>query len=113
MTAPMLTPAAHTDGLVLLAIAPLEITCVCPLKVSHPCRRFLRTLALCFLHLLFKKTMMKKKKKKKKINTELELDRMGDDPELGLGDRLLEWWSSGWEELPQLGSAAGSCTKVG
>ncbi|RWV81111.1 hypothetical protein GW17_00057503 [Ensete ventricosum] len=24
-----------------------------------------------------------------------QLGQMGDDPELGLGDRLLEWWSSG------------------
>ncbi|RWV78125.1 hypothetical protein GW17_00060959 [Ensete ventricosum] len=41
------------------------------------------------------------------------LGRMGDDPELGLGDRLLEWWSSGREEIPQLGSAADFCVKAG
>ncbi|RRT77409.1 hypothetical protein B296_00028671 [Ensete ventricosum] len=43
----------------------------------------------------------------------LELGRMGDDSELGFGGRLLESWSSGREEIPQLRLAADSCTKVG
>ncbi|RWW47308.1 hypothetical protein BHE74_00046715, partial [Ensete ventricosum] len=47
------------------------------------------------------------------LGTESEFGRMGDDPELGLGGRLLEWWSPGREEIPQLGSAADSCTKAG
>ncbi|RWW70810.1 hypothetical protein BHE74_00021497 [Ensete ventricosum] len=47
------------------------------------------------------------------LGTELKLDRMSGDPELGLGGRLLEWWSSGREEILQLGSAADSCTKAG
>ncbi|RWW89961.1 hypothetical protein BHE74_00000943 [Ensete ventricosum] len=44
---------------------------------------------------------------------ELELGRMSGDPELDLGGRLLEWWSSGREEILQLGSTADSCTKAG
>ncbi|RWW52015.1 hypothetical protein BHE74_00041606 [Ensete ventricosum] len=47
------------------------------------------------------------------LGTELKLDRMSGDPELSLGGRLLEWWSSGREEILQLGSAADSCTKAG
>ncbi|RWW32556.1 hypothetical protein GW17_00002745, partial [Ensete ventricosum] len=47
------------------------------------------------------------------LGTELEIGRMGGDPELGLGGRLLEWWSSDREEILQLGSAADLCTKVG
>ncbi|RWW48867.1 hypothetical protein BHE74_00045026, partial [Ensete ventricosum] len=45
--------------------------------------------------------------------TRFRLGRMGGDPELGLGGRLLEWWSSDREEILQLGSAADLCTKVG
>ncbi|RZS12427.1 hypothetical protein BHM03_00043869 [Ensete ventricosum] len=41
------------------------------------------------------------------------LDRMSGDSELGSESRLLEWWSSGREEVLQLGSAADSCKKVG
>ncbi|RWW68440.1 hypothetical protein BHE74_00024046 [Ensete ventricosum] len=47
------------------------------------------------------------------LGTELELDWMSGDSELGSGSRLLEWWSSGREEVLQLGSAADSCKKVG
>ncbi|RZS14120.1 hypothetical protein BHM03_00045783 [Ensete ventricosum] len=38
---------------------------------------------------------------------------MSGDSELGLGGRLLEWWSSGREEVLQFGSVADSCTKAG
>ncbi|RRT59146.1 hypothetical protein B296_00022129 [Ensete ventricosum] len=38
---------------------------------------------------------------------------MSGDSELGSGSRLLEWWSSGREEVLQLGSSADSCKKVG
>ncbi|RRT37212.1 hypothetical protein B296_00058829 [Ensete ventricosum] len=48
-----------------------------------------------------------------KMLGEYLLGRMGDDPELGLGGRLLEWWSPGREEIPRLGPAANSCTKAG
>ncbi|RWV77596.1 hypothetical protein GW17_00061550 [Ensete ventricosum] len=41
------------------------------------------------------------------------LDRMSGDSEPGSGSRLLEWWSSGREEVLQLRSAADSCKKVG
>ncbi|RZR73784.1 hypothetical protein BHM03_00028092 [Ensete ventricosum] len=41
------------------------------------------------------------------------LDRMSGDSEPGSGSRLLEWWSSGREEVLQLGSAADSYKKVG
>ncbi|RRT61409.1 hypothetical protein B296_00021547, partial [Ensete ventricosum] len=40
------------------------------------------------------------------------LSRMGDDPELDLGGRLLKWQSSSRGEITQLGSAADSCTKA-
>ncbi|RRT38807.1 hypothetical protein B296_00052222 [Ensete ventricosum] len=43
----------------------------------------------------------------------LKLCRMSGDSELGSGSRLLEWWSSGREEVLQLGSTADSCKKVG
>ncbi|RWW80842.1 hypothetical protein BHE74_00010797 [Ensete ventricosum] len=33
------------------------------------------------------------------LGTERELARMSGDSELGLGGRLLEWWSSGREEV--------------
>ncbi|RRT80888.1 hypothetical protein B296_00022662 [Ensete ventricosum] len=39
--------------------------------------------------------------------------RMCSDSELGLGGRLLEWWSSGEERVLQFGSAVDSCKKVG
>ncbi|RWW44305.1 hypothetical protein BHE74_00049947 [Ensete ventricosum] len=47
------------------------------------------------------------------LSTELELGRMSGDSELGSGSRLLEWWSSGQEEVLQLGSVADSCKMVG
>ncbi|RRT37606.1 hypothetical protein B296_00053210 [Ensete ventricosum] len=37
---------------------------------------------------------------------------MSGDSELGLGGRLLEWWSPGQEEVLKFGSAADSCKKV-
>ncbi|RWV80021.1 hypothetical protein GW17_00058762 [Ensete ventricosum] len=48
-----------------------------------------------------------------RMSDDSELGRMSDDSELGSGSRLLEWWSSGQEEVLQLGSAADSCKKVG
>ncbi|RWW56688.1 hypothetical protein BHE74_00036577 [Ensete ventricosum] len=44
---------------------------------------------------------------------ESELGQMDGSPVSYLGGRLLEWWSSGREETPQLGSGAGSCKEVG
>ncbi|RRT38381.1 hypothetical protein B296_00046499 [Ensete ventricosum] len=43
----------------------------------------------------------------------VQLDQMSGDSELGSRSRLLEWWSSGREEVLQLGSAADSCKMVG
>ncbi|RRT40460.1 hypothetical protein B296_00040635 [Ensete ventricosum] len=40
------------------------------------------------------------------------LGQMSGDSELGLGGRLLEWWSSGREEVFQLGSTVDSCKKA-
>ncbi|RZS25604.1 hypothetical protein BHM03_00058827 [Ensete ventricosum] len=37
---------------------------------------------------------------------------MSGDSELGLGGRLLEWWSPGQEEVLKFGSTADSCKKV-
>ncbi|RRT39643.1 hypothetical protein B296_00048145 [Ensete ventricosum] len=47
------------------------------------------------------------------LGTERELARMSGDSELGLGGRLLEWWSPGREEVLQFESTADSCKKVG
>ncbi|RWW11330.1 hypothetical protein GW17_00025068, partial [Ensete ventricosum] len=42
-----------------------------------------------------------------------ELVRMSGDPELDLGDRLLEWCNPGEAGVLQFGSGADSCEKVG
>ncbi|RWW23182.1 hypothetical protein GW17_00012575, partial [Ensete ventricosum] len=42
----------------------------------------------------------------------LKLDRMGRTLGSDAGGRLLEWWSSGWAEVSQLGLAVVSCKKV-
>ncbi|RWW41423.1 hypothetical protein BHE74_00053099 [Ensete ventricosum] len=47
------------------------------------------------------------------LNTKQELARMSGDSELGLGGRLLEWWSPGREGVLQFRSIADSCKKVG
>ncbi|RRT37500.1 hypothetical protein B296_00056545 [Ensete ventricosum] len=39
----------------------------------------------------------------KSMRLKVALDWMGGDSELGSGSRLLEWWSSGQEEVLQLG----------
>ncbi|RWW49538.1 hypothetical protein BHE74_00044280 [Ensete ventricosum] len=44
---------------------------------------------------------------------ESKLGQMDGSPVSYPGGRLLEWWSSGREEAPQLGSADGSCKEVG
>ncbi|RZS03531.1 hypothetical protein BHM03_00033722 [Ensete ventricosum] len=41
------------------------------------------------------------------------LGQMDGSPVSDPGSRLLEWWSSGREEAPQLGSGIGSCKEVG
>ncbi|RRT66267.1 hypothetical protein B296_00039625 [Ensete ventricosum] len=41
-----------------------------------------------------------------------ELGQMSGDSKLGLGGRLLEWWSPGQEEVLKFGSATDSCKKV-
>ncbi|RZS29073.1 hypothetical protein BHM03_00062745 [Ensete ventricosum] len=43
---------------------------------------------------------------------DVNLGRMSGDSELGSESRLLEWWSSGREEVLQFGSTADSCKKV-
>ncbi|RZR94545.1 hypothetical protein BHM03_00023241 [Ensete ventricosum] len=48
-----------------------------------------------------------------RLGTEPELDQMDGSPVSYPGGRLLEWWSSGREEAPQLGLGAGSCMEVG
>ncbi|RWV76816.1 hypothetical protein GW17_00062460 [Ensete ventricosum] len=44
---------------------------------------------------------------------ESELGQKDGSPVSYPGGRLLEWWSSGREEAPQLGSDAISCKEVG
>ncbi|RWW35625.1 hypothetical protein BHE74_00059424 [Ensete ventricosum] len=48
-----------------------------------------------------------------RLEMESELGQMDGSPVSYPGGRLLEWWSSGREEAPQLGSGAGSYKEVG